>query len=63
MEHRAVFEEIKKRRSPDRTVIIGIDGLGGAGKSTVSKALKKFLRRQIYKLPFCILTILFTPEL
>ncbi len=41
MEHRAVFEEIKKLRSPDRTVIIGIDGLGGAGKSTVSESIKK----------------------
>ena len=40
MDNRAVFEEIKKLRSPHRTVIIGIDGLGGAGKSTVSESIK-----------------------
>ena len=40
MEDRAVFEEIKKMQSPDHTVIIGIDGLGGAGKSTVSEKIK-----------------------
>lgn len=63
MEHRAVFEEIKKRRSPNRTVIIGIDGLGGAGKSTVSESIKKIFAETDIKLPFCILTISFTPEL
>ncbi|MGN0638360.1 MAG: AAA family ATPase [Huintestinicola sp.] len=41
MEHRAVSEEIRKLYDPCRTVIIGIDGLGGAGKSTVSECIKK----------------------
>lgn len=34
-----LYDIIKSLRSDDRTVIVGIDGLGGAGKSTVSKKL------------------------
>lgn len=32
--------------TPDRTIIIGIDGLGGAGKSTIAEALKCFLEAE-----------------
>lgn len=43
METAGIYEAIKEIHNPDRTVIIGIDGLGGAGKSTVSEILyKKF---------------------
>ena len=38
-----IAEQIKALHDPERTLIVGIDGLGGAGKSTVSEALYKLL--------------------
>lgn len=39
MELKEIAERIKNIYDPGRTVIVGIDGLGGAGKSTVSESL------------------------
>ena len=39
MQTTGITEQIKSLLKPDRTLIIGIDGLGGAGKSTVSEAV------------------------
>lgn len=39
MDRNFIADEIKKLYDPERTVIIGIDGLGGAGKSTVSEEI------------------------
>ncbi|MCI7767903.1 MAG: uridine kinase [Oscillospiraceae bacterium] len=40
MEHGIILDEIMKIFDPNRTAIIGIDGLGGAGKSTVSEKIR-----------------------
>lgn len=41
MEAVKIAEKIEKLYSSNRTLIIGIDGLGGAGKSTISEKLYK----------------------
>lgn len=44
----AVFiaDSIKKLYNPEKTLIIGIDGLGGAGKSTISENISGALRSE-----------------
>ncbi len=46
----AVFiaDSIEKLHTPEQTLIVGIDGLGGAGKSTVSKEIIAVLRSKGY---------------
>lgn len=39
----SIAAAVKEKLSPNRTLIVGIDGLGGAGKSTVSDALPELL--------------------
>ena len=39
----AIAEEIKKRRRSGCTLFVGLDGLGGAGKSTASEEIKNIL--------------------
>ena len=41
MDKNIITNEIKKLYDTERTVIIGIDGLGGAGKSTVSNEIRR----------------------
>ncbi len=41
-----IADSIKKLCTNDRTVIVGIDGLGGAGKSTVSDEILSILRSE-----------------
>ncbi|MBQ8175550.1 MAG: uridine kinase [Oscillospiraceae bacterium] len=48
MQTTRITEQIKSLLKPDRTLIIGIDGLGGAGKSTVSEAVYGQLCRDGY---------------
>ena len=43
-----IAEQIKKLHNPNNTLIIGIDGLGGAGKSTISEKLCKHLKDEKY---------------
>lgn len=50
MEAAKIHEQIKKLHDPNRTVIVGIDGLGGAGKSTVSEELYKLFREGNYSI-------------
>lgn len=38
-----ITDEIMKRRSTDKTFMVGLDGLGGAGKSTVAEEVRKLL--------------------
>lgn len=38
-----IAEEIKKIHKADQTIFIGIDGLGGAGKSTISEKIVNYL--------------------
>lgn len=38
-----IIDAIKKLVEPNKTVIIGIDGLGGSGKSTISEVIKNTL--------------------
>lgn len=45
MEIIAAAEQIKKLYDPAHTLVVGIDGLGGAGKSTLSEKLCQLLRR------------------
>ena len=49
METIKIAEQIKKLHNPNRTVIVGIDGLGGAGKSTVSEELYRLLSEENYR--------------
>ncbi len=48
MQTTGITEQIKSLLKPDRTLIIGIDGLGGAGKSTISEAVYGQLCRDGY---------------
>lgn len=48
MEFTKISEQIKKLYAPDYTLIIGIDGLGGAGKSTISEELCDLLNKENY---------------
>ena len=41
---------IKEKYNPQNTLIIGIDGLGGAGKSTISAALTELLSNENYNI-------------
>ena len=41
-----LFQKIESLQSPSRTVLIGIDGLGGAGKSTISELLSGYFQNQ-----------------
>ena len=41
-----IAERIKERYTEGKTLIVGIDGLGGAGKSTVSQKLCGELRKE-----------------
>lgn len=50
MEILKIAEQIKKLYNPDRTLIVGIDGLGGAGKSTVSEKLHRLLSKENYNI-------------
>lgn len=50
MEILKIAEQIKKLYNPDRTLIVGIDGLGGAGKSTVSEELHRLLSKENYNI-------------
>lgn len=43
-----IAEQIKAIHDPTRTIIVGIDGLGGAGKSTFSEVLYKLLNAGNY---------------
>lgn len=43
-----IAQQIKSLHDPERTFIVGIDGLGGAGKSTVSEQLHKLLSKENY---------------
>lgn len=43
------IEQIKSRYSSDRTLLVGIDGLGGAGKSTISEQLCRKLWEDGFK--------------
>lgn len=43
-----IAEKIKHLHRAERTLIIGIDGLGGAGKSTISKKIYNLLTEEKY---------------
>lgn len=43
-----IAEKIKNLHNPNRTFIVGIDGLGGAGKSTISEELYELLSEENY---------------
>lgn len=43
-----VAKQIKRLHNSNRTLIVGIDGLGGAGKSTFSEKLYKMLNDENY---------------
>lgn len=43
-----IAEQIKSLHDPECTFIVGIDGLGGAGKSTVSEQLHELLSKEDY---------------
>ena len=45
-----ITELIKEKYNPQKTFIIGIDGLGGAGKSTISAALAELLSKESYNI-------------
>lgn len=38
-----IIEAVKKLVTPEKTIVIGIDGLGGSGKSTISEVIKDTL--------------------
>ncbi len=40
-----IIDRIKEMLTADKTIIVGIDGLGGAGKSTVSEEIKSTLEQ------------------
>lgn len=46
METRQLADRILSVHSPMRTTIVGIDGLGGAGKSTISQGLSDMLKEE-----------------
>ncbi|MGF3103034.1 hypothetical protein [Rossellomorea sp. DUT-2] len=41
---RTLLSQYKSRNSPDRPFILGIDGLGGSGKTTLALQLKNELK-------------------
>ncbi|MDE5883465.1 MAG: uridine kinase [Oscillospiraceae bacterium] len=43
-----LFRKIESLQDSSRTVLIGIDGLGGAGKSTISRLLEDYSRSKNY---------------
>ncbi|MDE6730526.1 MAG: uridine kinase [Oscillospiraceae bacterium] len=43
-----VLKKLERLCNPSRTVLIGIDGLGGAGKSTISGLLEDYFRSKNY---------------
>ncbi len=43
MDTARIAEQIKNMHNPNHTLVVGIDGLGGAGKSTVSQEISKLL--------------------
>lgn len=45
MNLQTIAEQITKHRSPGQTIVLGIDGLGGAGKSTISEQLCEIFRK------------------
>lgn len=49
MNIQAIAQHIKKLQRTDQTLIIGIDGLGGAGKSTISEKLCQILSASHFK--------------
>lgn len=50
METVKIAEQIKNLYNPSRTLIVGIDGLGGAGKSTISEEIYKLLSEENYNI-------------
>lgn len=48
MESKKITDLIISRYNRERTLIVGIDGAGGAGKSTISDTLEKELRSEGY---------------
>ena len=48
MESKKITDLIISRYNRERTLIVGIDGAGGAGKSTISDMLEKELRSEGY---------------
>lgn len=48
METSKIAANIQKWYQPHHTLIVGIDGLGGAGKSTLSESLYQLLREEHY---------------
>lgn len=50
MEIIKITRQIKNLYNPNRTIIVGIDGLGGAGKSTISEELYKLLSEENYNI-------------
>ena len=48
MESKKITDLIISRYNRERTLIVGIDGAGGAGKSTISDTLEKELRSKGY---------------
>lgn len=44
----SIINAIKEKHDPKRTLIVGIDGLGGAGKSTISESLLELLSEENY---------------
>ncbi len=50
MELTKIAMQIKKWYQPHRTLIVGMDGLGGAGKSTLSESLRQMLIEEHYNI-------------
>lgn len=48
MEINAFYQKIKSLHRTDRTLLVGIDGLGGAGKSTIADGLMHMLEEAGY---------------
>lgn len=41
-----IINAVKNLISPEKTIIVGIDGLGGSGKSTISEVIKDMLTEE-----------------
>lgn len=50
MEAGKIAAQIQKWYQPNRTLIVGIDGLGGSGKSTLSESLYQLLSEEHYNI-------------